>query len=66
MRKAVPAILFIAGLLIIGYFRVQKDEVQAAIDIANTQITPPISSTGTATVPSFSSRASGVHGTCVT
>jgi hypothetical protein len=38
MRKALPLILLIAGLAIVGYGLKEKDAQQATIDLGNTEI----------------------------
>ena len=38
MRKALPIILLIAGLAIIGYGLVQKDDQQASIELGDAEI----------------------------
>ncbi len=38
MRKALPLILLIAGLAIVGYGLKEKDEQQATIDLGSTEI----------------------------
>ena len=38
MKKPVPIVLLVIGLLIIGYGLMQKDEGQAEIDLGKTEI----------------------------
>jgi hypothetical protein len=38
MRKALPILLLAAGLAIVGYGLLQKDEQQATIDLGSTEI----------------------------
>ncbi len=38
MRNALPTILLVVGLAIIGYGLIQKDEKQASIELGDTEI----------------------------
>ena len=38
MRKALPTILLVVGLAIIGYGLIQKDEKQASIELGDAEI----------------------------